>query len=121
MGFVSVSEETENKLRAELKSALERIAELEGEIKNLNSFNTQFTRADKRSWGDLFNQNTVLTEQVKIMRESLKYVGRVSYGTELSNTKVENNEILARHYFNSSDKAREALAACDSLTKEQGE
>ena len=51
------------------------------------------------------------TDKVQILIAALKYVCRVTYGTELCNTDEENNEILARHFFNSADKAREALKA----------
>ena len=51
-----------------------------------------------------------------VMREALEYVCRVTYGTEFSNTKEENNEILARHYFNSADRARLALEKIQTST-----
>ena len=42
------------------------------EIKSLNTFNTQFTRADKRSWGDLYIQVEQLEQRLAECETALK-------------------------------------------------
>lgn len=47
--------------------------------------------------------------EVKKLREALEKIAAPTYGTELCNSDVENNEILARHHFINQKIAREAL------------
>ena len=51
----------------------------------------------------------VLKSDFDKLAEALKYVCRVTYGTEAINSDAENNEILARHFFNSQEKALSVL------------
>lgn len=50
-----------------------------------------------------------LEKNQKKLVEALRYVCRVTYGTEACNSKEVNNEILAQHFFNSADVASKAL------------
>lgn len=49
-----------------------QLKDAQGEIKSLNTFNTQFTRADKRSWGGLYIQVEQLEQRLAECETALK-------------------------------------------------
>jgi hypothetical protein len=50
-----------------------------------------------------------LTAALRKAKAALEDIAAPTYGTELINTKEENNEILARHHFSNQATARAAL------------
>jgi hypothetical protein len=91
--------------KEEARIDLEVRQALEQRVKELDEANEVGVRA----YNVLRDQFDVLEAKLATAREALKYCCRVTYGTEISNSREENNEILVKHFFNSQDKAREAL------------
>ncbi len=66
----------------------------------------------------MLKREEIYKNLISKMKSALKYVCRVTYGTELINSDEENNEILARHFFNSADTARKTLAEVEKIESE---
>ena len=51
-----------------------QLKDAQAEIKNLKTFNTEFTRVDKISWGDLFNEITQLKQDIEKLKKRISWL-----------------------------------------------
>ena len=102
------------KLNERIVKLEQRLKDVQVEIKNLNTFNTQFTRADKRSWGDLFNETTQLKQGIEKLKKRISWFESGSIHTchaecekplcvanrEIDKLKLENAELKELRIMN---------------------
>ena len=102
------------KLNERIVKLEQRLKDVQVEIKNLNTFNTQFTRADKRSWGDLFNEITQLKQDIEKLKKRISWFESGSIHTchaecekplcvanrEIDKLKLENAELKELRIMN---------------------